>query len=495
MLDYNNFFNINKFIKKNIITIMFSKPIEEEEILNFNHPNKNLDDTLLGEVPDTPNNGNEEPNLIDQYFEGINFDKDFIDKKKWEESFNNIFSTDQTNIIINDLDYDDEFLYIKDSKDLESRIPNNNNITNINSEEIINLNKSGCFAESSNFFKPSNVNKANLDNKNDKINNSLQIKNGISTINFHEKNDNKNNLFDAFTENQNLISKELNVCNIKEKIFQIEKIPKKIDNNLGNNDLLPSNYLESKYNNNYEIKKKPEYFCLSDIKKIDQFNILFNGENPIFENESILNDTEKNGKFYNYLLNYLQPPKKEKKEEKEENRIDGMIKKFITFIKKQIRDSINDFGVMNNNKIESIKKEEKSLNSKELLILLDTEIKYIVSSEVSGSNPKANYQRICNILKEYNKGNEKYIQLYKFICFTFRNCLNNLTFKEDYYNYSFKKDAFYFIIAQYKKEVEKQEKSKSDINDYILALILFCWNFERVLCIRYENWEKKKSNT
>ena len=172
-----------------------------------------------------------------------------------------------------------------------------------------------------------------------------------------------------------------------------------------------------------------------------------------------------------------------------------MIKKFITFIKNQIRDSINDFGVMNNNKIESIKKEKKSLNSKELLILLDTEIKYIVSSEVSGSNPKANYQRICNILKEYNKGNEKYIQLYKFICFTFRNCLNNLTFKEDYYNYSFKKDAFYFIIAQYKKEVEKQEKSKSDINDYILAFILFCWNFERVLCIRYENWEKKKSNT
>ena len=385
---------------------------------------------------------------------------------------------------------------------LENNETNNNNQTEIDdrltksnsSEKNINhfQDNNSQDTEKFNFYNSSEFNSM-FQNENENENHQISI--GNNSI-FPDNNNNINNTISEinleFSLNNNNDSQKFDNLNKGFNNFNL-------DQNYINNDIQQNNNISNnkfkyiklstfcydkfeKIKNNNFIFNEPCFFPIEDIKKIKEIQRLWNGTNRIFNNEEEFDWIIKNGKINKNLLVKLHPPYQIElqEEDKKDDEIKNMSKKIMTFIINGIIESVNEFDEMKNNKLDKIGRSSIYNHSKRefILTLFEQKLFSIVSNDTKLPNRKYNYYIIEKIIKEYNENNENK-DLIDHLCLTFREYFNIITFQEDskINNNKFKKNIVDFLIETY-----KDKKIKLDImdkKDYIVALLLLSYNYER----------------
>ena len=437
------------------------------------------------------------------YEDNVKPDKDFYKDNKFEDDIG-IYNTGMNtfevknnindNFSINDFHFDKkDFIFI--------------NFNNENPEEEITPNEVNILHLSCNGPEKDNnkvqyINKINFLNR--KRNNPINVE-----MDLIPKKTNNNILFDVVNNNNNNNNNNNSNNDYKEMTFHIEKVPKKnIYENIHNyeyinNSNLPKyihfsnssifNYNEFK--NNYDKNKNsifnkinefdkelPPFFSIEEIKNIPFIKQLWSGNNSIYNSEEDFNNSVRYGIIYTYLFNYLNKIKnKDIKVSHRNHKPDEMSQKYKTFVIQGMINSINSFKEMKNNEIDKIDIDSiyGPIKADFQLALLKKEMFTIISNDVNSTNIKCNYQKIEKIIKEYNE-KKKHMSLIKHLLLTFQDCLDIILYKKEDPNKIFTKKLIDFLNCNYKK-------LNCDIitkKDYIAALLLLGYNFERLFNLK-----------
>ena len=458
-------------------------------------------------------------NIFD-YNDDMNSNYRYLEEHSQRNSclYKNILEPDED--LYKDKAFNFEDGYLNDNTGINTHAIINNSI----SLNICNFNrKDNIFANSINFGNPEEEsinNNTNIlhppSNGPDIINN--QVQNFINNNLLNRKRNNPNNIYEnnliSETTNNNILHNRINnkIKNKnKEKIFHVEKVAKNniYENNKNDEDIKNSNLpncIKFSYSSifNYNVFKKyydnennssiniinslyenepPPFFSIEKIKIIPIIQQLWSGINSIFDNEKHFNNTVKNGIIYNYLFNYLNLIKNKNIKVSSRNHMpDEMSKKYKTFIIQEVINSINSFEEMKNNEIIRIDNDAiyEPIKADFQLALLRKKIYTLISNDVNSINKKCNYQIIEKIIKEYNEKKE-HISLIKYLLLNFQDCLDIILYKKDDPNNKFTKKLIDFLNYNYKKLNTDDISTKKD---YVAALLLLGYNFERLFYLK-----------
>ena len=295
-------------------------------------------------------------------------------------------------------------------------------------------------------------------------------KHGILTFTSeNEENENNSLSQQLFNDHYSNLSEEISIANNPEiNTFNYDSYKKGKRN---------------KYNI-YNINVEPKFSSFNHILNIYEKDIgkIWSKEVKIFENKKELNNTLKNGKIYQNVFNLLSKNISYKAEKRKFD-ADGMINKIKTKLLDSILNYINSFDEMKKYKIYTLKKNliNTKIGAHFNLVYLKQYLYDILSNDSSESNYNTNKDKILKIKDEYSTFfNQK-------LCLTVQNCLDIFRYKQP--NPYFKNKLFEFLNKEYKE-------FKDDIiyrKDYIAALILLVYNFERFFYLRLPDSYKNEA--
>ena len=245
---------------------------------------------------------------------------------------------------------------------------------------------------------------------------------------------------------------------------------------------------ESKYEKSIKFDE-PKFIYLDDIMKEHKEYIekLWSKEIQIFKDKNDLDNTLKNGTFCQNIYNLL---KKKEKPKERKYQGDSEIKKIKTHLLEIFRNYINLQEEMKCSNISKLKKDliNQRMGALFNLIYLTQYLYNILSNESNETNKDTN-KYIIELIK-----NEKASFFYKYFFLTIQNCLDIFRYKEK--NPHFKDYKIYlveFLKNQY--DIEKKNNKKDvELKDYIAALFLLTYNYERFFYLRLKDSSKNNNN-
>ena len=254
------------------------------------------------------------------------------------------------------------------------------------------------------------------------------------------------------------------------------------------------NYYKTNYNYNEPNFIKPEEYLYKFNFELEG---LWKGQDAIFNN--IYDLENRNGVIYSDLKNFLAKIKKYQSKKDRRFNSDNMSEKIKTELNKMIYIPFNGYF---KEKIEIIYQTKKSKNNGKSdynYVLLEMPIYSILSNNLT------NKQNIQEFFNEYKGIEKKEINLFKYLCFKFEDCLDYFLFikkdKEGMFN---NENIVKYLKKEYKKlcynneqtankeiKREKKIKNKEDLKDYIASLLLLAYNLKRAYYLKIGRGFKK----
>ena len=464
------FFNTFCFIKSDSTNRIYDKFEFQNELLetklnsNFND-DENLTSEKILKISGICCNYE---GVFNSSFKQKRHNKEFINKKRIINfvCIKKKSKIDKSNRIkrINDYcfkDLKDNKINISSNSSLKNKLSQEDSNTHSNYNDLIKftLEKSGPF--SSHFYSHKGMAPSYSESSEQKLD-----KYGIKT----------------FSKNTNQLFKKDNYCS------DISSGVIKDNNKLPNLNIKLYKFNYEYFKNNYKEFEQnkfeePKFISIYEIlgNHREEISELWNNQIKIFDDESDLINIVKNGKICGNVINFLTEYYKFN-DEKRRFHPDKMINKIKTAFNESIRDYINSFKEMKY-KISKLKKNliNNAIKSDFNLNYLRQPLYSILSNDSNESNRKSNYEKILINLNNINKDNSN---LMEYLRLKIQDYLDIFRYKLP--NIHFKIKLVDYLIKENKKCKDESENKKGDycLRDYIAALLLLTYNFERFFYLR-----------